>query len=119
MEYGLRFDITPNLSIFPTKEHLPVFSISLRLGRKSRSTILAGITCLWDRYAINIIIKNKHNKPYKRKLYLNRVEYSTSLEPNCTTHDVKVPFCMLEFYIINIISYLLHNHNGEGELVIV
>ena len=36
----------------------------------------------------------------------------------CTTHDVKVPFFMPEFYISNIIDHRFHFDNNKGKLVI-
>ena len=33
----------------------------------------------------------------------------------CTTHDVKVPFCMLEFSVSNIINHSFHVDNYEGK----
>ena len=33
----------------------------------------------------------------------------------CTAHDVKVTFCMLEFYSSKIISYRFHIDKNEGE----
>ena len=48
----------------------------------------------------------------------NKVEQSTSSGLYCTTHDIKVPFCMPEFYISKIIEHQFHVYNGKSELVI-
>ena len=61
------------------------------------------------------MIKRQHTKPYKRKMRSNKVECSTSSGPYCTTHDVKVPLCMLEFYSSKIISHHFHIDNNEVE----
>ena len=45
----------------------------------------------------------------------NKVEYSTAIGLYCITHDVKVPFCMLEFSIIKITLHHFHVDNNEGE----
>ena len=48
----------------------------------------------------------------------NMVEYSTSTVIYCMTHDVKVPFTMLEFSSSKIIPYHFHVDTNEGELCI-
>ena len=40
----------------------------------------------------------------------------TAAEPYFMTHDVKVPFCILENSISNIISHHFHVDNNEGDL---
>ena len=48
----------------------------------------------------------------------NRVEYSTETGVYCNTHDVKVPFCMLEFSGSKIISHCSHVDKDEGKSII-
>ena len=48
----------------------------------------------------------------------NKVEYSTAAGIYCTTHDVKVPFCMPYFSSSNIINRHLHVNNNKGGSVI-
>ena len=45
----------------------------------------------------------------------NKVEYSTSAGVYCTTHDVKVPFCVPELSISNIINHRFRVDNDKGE----
>ena len=78
-----------------TSDPLPGVTVSLHGGNKHRATIVAGLTCLWDSRATNSMIKIRHTKPYERNMRSNRVEYSTAAGVYCTTHDVKIPFCML------------------------
>ena len=59
-----------------TKDPPPVVIVSLRVGNKQRSTMVAGIICLWDSGANEIIIKRKHTKYYERRMRSNKVEYS-------------------------------------------
>ena len=73
---------------------LPVVTVSLQVGKKNRATNIAGITCFWYSGATGSMIKRKHTKNYERKMRYNKVEYSTYPGMYCTTHDVKVPFCM-------------------------
>ena len=61
------------------------------------------------------MIKIKHTKHYERMMCSNKVEYSTVEGPYCTTHDIKVPFCMPEFYIRNIIQHQFCVENDIGE----
>ena len=48
-------------------------------------------------------------------MHPNKVEYIKSAGPYCTTHDVKVPFCIPEFSIRKIILHRFHIDNNEGE----
>ena len=64
------------------------------------------------------MIKRRHTKHYERKMRSNRVEYSTAAGVYCTTHNVKVPFCMPEFSGSKIINHLFHVNNDEGESII-
>ena len=80
-----------------TNDPLTVVTVSLCGGKKHRETTVAGITYLWDSGATNSTIKRKHTKHYECKMRSNKVEYSTATDVYCTTNDVKVPFCMLEF----------------------
>ena len=45
----------------------------------------------------------------------NKEEYRTAVGVYCTTHGVKVPFCMPEFSSRNIINNFSHVDNNEGE----
>ena len=45
----------------------------------------------------------------------NKVEYSTATGLYCTTHGVKVPFCMSYFSSSNIINHRFHVNNGKDE----
>ena len=76
---------------------------------------VAGLTCLWDSGAIDIMNKRRHTKYYELKIRSNKVEYSTSSGLYCTTHDVKVNFCMPEFSISKIIEHHFHVDNDRGK----
>ena len=45
----------------------------------------------------------------------NKVEYITAAGLYCTTHDVKVTFCMLEFSSSKTIHNRFHINNDKGE----
>ena len=49
----------------------------------------------------------------------NKVEYIAAADVYCTTHSVKVPFCMLEYFSSKIMNDCLHVDNNNGELDIV
>ena len=46
----------------------------------------------------------------------NKVECGTSAGLYCTTHGVKLNFCMLELSIRKIIEHRFHVENDKGEL---
>ena len=46
----------------------------------------------------------------------NKVEYSKAAGPYCTTHDIKVSFCIREFSSIKIILHRFHVDNDKGKL---
>ena len=69
---------------------------------------------MWYSRAADIIIKIKHTKYYERKTRSNKVEYSTAVGVYCTTHDVKVPFCMPDFSNSKITNHRLHVYNEKG-----
>ena len=115
MEYEPQFDSTSNLSSCLTKYPLPVVAPRYRGGNKSRATIFSRMTCLWDIGDTGSMVKSKHNYSYKHKLGFNKVEYITAVETYCTTHDVKVPFCMPKFSSSKIISHWFHTDNDKGE----
>ena len=48
-------------------------------------------------------------------MHSNKVEFSTASGPYCTTHDIKVPFCMADFSISNIITHRFYIDKNEGE----
>ena len=95
---------------------LPVVTLYLQGGKKNRATTVAGLTCLCNRGYTNSMIKRKHTKYYERNMRSNKVEYSTSTEVYCMAHDVKVPFCMLDFSISNIINHRSYVDNDKVEL---
>ena len=45
----------------------------------------------------------------------NKVEYITAVVMYCTTHDVKVPFCMPYFSSRKIMNYRFHVNNEKGK----
>ena len=61
------------------------------------------------------MIKRRQVKPYESKILSNKVELSTVTGPYCTTHEVKVPFFMLDFSSIKIIPHHFHIENNEAE----
>ena len=75
-----------------TKDPLPVVIVRLRRGKKQIATTISVITLLWDIRATSIMIKRKHTKHYKRKIWYNKVDYSTAVGLYCTTHDVQDEF---------------------------
>ena len=84
--------------------------------KKHRSTAVSGLISLLDSRATNNTIKIKHTKHYERKMQSNKVEYSTASGVYCTTHYIKVPFCMSEFSSCKIINQRFHVNNYKGEL---
>ena len=60
------------------------------------------------------MIKRRHTKHYERKMRSNKVEYSTASGVYCTTHDVKVPFCMLELSSRKTINHPFNVDNDKG-----
>ena len=80
-----------------------------------RATTVAGLTCLWDSGATYIMIKILHTKHYERKMWSNKVEYSTAAGVYYTTHNVKLPFCMSELSSSKIINHRFHVDNNKGE----
>ena len=53
--------------------------------------------------------------PYKERLGLNNVEYSTATGPYWNIYYAKVIFCMPDFSIRNIISHYFHFNDYEGD----
>ena len=96
-----------------TSNTLPVVTVSLRGRNKHRAATVAGIACLWDRRANEIMINIRHTKNYELKMQSNKVEYSTATDVYCTTHDVKVPFFMPEFSSSKIINRSFHVDNEK------
>ena len=101
-----------------TRDPLPVVTSNLLVFNQHRVTTVAALTCLWDIRATDSMINRKHTKHYERKMWSNNVEYSTSVDMYCTTHDVKVSLCMLEFSISKIINHRFHVYNDKGKSVI-
>ena len=59
------------------------------------------------------MIKIIHTKYYELKMRSIKVEYGTDTGLYCTTHDVKVPFCVPEFSSRNKMEHLFRvNNNG-------
>ena len=48
-------------------------------------------------------------------MHSNRVEYSTADGVYCTMTEVKLPFCMTEFYSSKIINHRFHVDNNKGK----
>ena len=65
------------------------------------------------------MIKLKHHKQYKRKIRYNKVDYSTATGVYRTAHDIKDPFCMIEFSSSKIINHLFRVNDDKGESEIV
>ena len=61
------------------------------------------------------MINCKHINPYKSKLRANKVKYIKSSVLYTTTHDMKVPFRILEFSSSKIKTYLFHVDNTRGD----
>ena len=61
------------------------------------------------------MIKRRHTKNYERMMRYNKVEYKTVAGMYCTTHDVKVPFCMPELSSSKIINHRFHVDNDKIE----
>ena len=99
IENELKFDSSNSLANNPIKYPLPIVTIRLRGGKKSRQTYKSGLTWLWENGAINSIIKIKHINTYIYKLPANKAKYSTASGPYKTTHAVKVTFITPEFSI--------------------
>ena len=104
-----------NLSI-GTRDPLTVVTVSIRGGKKHRETVVAGLTCSWDSGATGSMIKRRHTEHYERNMRSNRVEYSTAAGMYCTTHDVKVHFCILEFSGSKIINHRFHLINMKANM---
>ena len=115
IENDPKFD---NQCILPsrTKDPLPVVTVRLIGGKKHRAIMVSILTCLWYSGANNSIIKIKHTKYYERRMRSNNVEYSTAVGTYCTTHEVKVTFCMPEFSSSKIIKHRFHVDNYKGKL---
>ena len=94
---------------------LKVLTVSLRVGKKNRATIISGLKCQWDSGSTDIMINRQHTKPYKCRMISNKVEHSMATGPYCTTHDVNVSFFMKEFSISKIISHRFYNDNYKYE----
>ena len=112
--YDPNFDNKFSLSSV-TNEPLTIVTVSLRGGKNHRATIIAGLTCLWDSRSTYRRIKSQHTKPYEHRMLSNNVEYSTDAGLYCTTHDVKVPFCMSECSISKIILRRFHIDENKYE----
>ena len=61
------------------------------------------------------MINIKHTKYYERNMWSVKLEYSASDGVYCTTYDVKVNFCMLDFSSSKIINHLSRVNNDKGE----
>ena len=65
------------------------------------------------------MINRKHTGIYYQNMRPDKVEYSTSAGPYCTTHDVKVPFFIPYFPISKIIPHRFNVVNDESGFIIV
>ena len=88
----LKIESFSDLYICLNKDPLPVVTVSLRGGKKYRSTLVDVITFQWDIWATNSMIKRKHTKPYECKMQSNKVEYSIFSGLYWKTYGVKVIF---------------------------
>ena len=61
------------------------------------------------------MINCKHINPYKSKLRADKVEYSKSSGLYTTTHDVKVPFIILEISSSKIKTHCSHIGNAQSD----
>ena len=61
------------------------------------------------------MIKIKHTKHYEHKMRSDKIEYRTDAGIYCTTHAVKVLFCMPEFSSSKIINHHFYVNNDKGE----
>ena len=77
IEYEPKFDGKSSLSS-GSKDPLPVVTVSIWGGKKQRSTIIDGLTCLWDIGYTNRMIKMRQTKPYNWNMSYNKVEHSTA-----------------------------------------
>ena len=69
---------------------------------------------MWDSGDIDSMIKIKHTRYYELNMRPNKVEYSIAAGVYCTTHDVKVPFCMPEFSSSKIINQCFNVNKDKG-----
>ena len=84
---------TSSFNLFSgTSDPLPVVTVSLRGGKKHRSTTVSGLTFVWYIGVTNSMIKRQLSKYYERKMSSNKVNFSTAAGMYCTNHDVKAPF---------------------------
>ena len=51
----------------------------------------------------------------RQKNITKKVEYSTAAGTYCTTHDVKLPFCIPDISISKIITHTFYVNNKEGD----
>ena len=113
-------DLTFDTNIFNsssgTRDPLPVVTVTLGGGKKHRVTTADGLTFLWDSRAINSTIKRKHIEYYERKMRSNKVDYCIAAGMYCTTHDIKVTFCMPLLFTIKMINHRFHVNNDKVEL---
>ena len=61
------------------------------------------------------MINRKHTKHYKRKIPSNKLEYITDNGVYFLTHDIKVTFCMPEFYISKIFNHRFRVDKDKGK----
>ena len=109
------FDTSSFNSSSGTSDPLPVVTVSLLGGKKHKATTVSGLTVLWYSGATDSMIKIRHINNYERKMRYNKVKYSIAAGIYCNTHDVKVPFFMLELSSSKIINHHFHIDNDKGE----
>ena len=61
------------------------------------------------------MIKRQRTKHYERNMRSNKLEYSNAAGVYCTTHGVKVSFCIPELSSRKIINHCFHVYNNKGE----
>ena len=96
MDCELKFDNIFSLSSGTPMDILSVVTVGLREVKKI-GTPPPRITCLWDSEATNSMIKNKYIGRYESIMCYKSFDHSTVSGPYCTTHYVKVLFCMPKF----------------------
>ena len=95
---------------------LTVVTVILIGGKKQTATTIAGLTFLWDSRNTDRVVKRKRTKNNKHKMRSNKVKCSTAAGPYCTTHDVKVTFCLPDVYSSKITLHRFYADNNKGKL---
>ena len=91
VEKKLKFYSSNSLVNNNVQDTLPILTISLRGGRKSRYALKSGLKRLWYSGSTDSMIECKYINLYKPKIRDNKVKYSTSDGPYKPTYYIKVP----------------------------